>query len=273
MEAGDLPLTIHEKDGRIFRLDHKGIIVTGGANGIGRAIAEMFAARGACVFIVDVDREQAERVCVAISSAGGRAKAFVCDVSDQSQVKSVFAEIFAGDRIHTLVNSAGIAQIATLEQTSVEDFDALFEVNVKGTYNAMYACIGHMKENGGGVILNLSSIAASSGLASRFAYSASKGAVLAMTYSVARDYLHYNIRCNCISPARVHTPFVDSFIRKNYPGHEQEMFETLSRSQPVGRMAEPHEVASLALYLCSDEASFVTGTDYRMDGGFFALRG
>lgn len=273
MEAGDLSLKPYEKDGQIFRLDQKGAIVTGGANGIGRAIARTFANRGACVYIVDVDREQAESVAQEIAKDGGRATALVCDVSKQADVKSVFGDIFARERVHTLVNSAGIAQIATLEQTSEEDFDSIYQVNVKGTYNSMLACIGHMKDRGGGVILNLSSIAASSGLASRFAYSASKGAVLSMTYSVARDYLQFNIRCNCISPARVHTPFVDSFLRKNYPGREKEMFETLARSQPVGRMAEPHEVASLALYLCSDEASFVTGTDYPMDGGFFALRG
>jgi 2-keto-3-deoxy-L-fuconate dehydrogenase len=137
----------------------------------------------------------------------------------------------------------------------------------------MQACVGHMKAKGGGVILNLASIAGSAGLADRFAYSTSKGAVIAMTYSVARDYLSANIRCNCISPARVHTPFVDNYLRKTYPGREQEMFEKLSQAQPIGRMAEPEEVASLALFLCSDEASFITGVDYALDGGFFNLHG
>jgi 2-keto-3-deoxy-L-fuconate dehydrogenase len=131
----------------------------------------------------------------------------------------------------------------------------------------------HMKTKAGGVILNLASIAASAGLADRFAYATSKGAVIAMTYSVARDYLSANIRCNCISPARVHTPFVDNYLRKTYPGREQEMFEKLSQAQPIGRMAEPEEVASLALFLCSDEASFITGVDYPLDGGFFNLHG
>jgi NAD(P)-dependent dehydrogenase (short-subunit alcohol dehydrogenase family) len=123
------------------------------------------------------------------------------------------------------------------------------------------------------VILNLASIAGSAGLADRFAYSMSKGAVIAMTYSVAKDYLAYGIRCNCISPARVHTSFVDGYLRKYYPGREQEMFEKLARSQPIGRMAKPEEVASLVLFLCSDEAAFLTGVDYPIDGGFFNLRG
>jgi NAD(P)-dependent dehydrogenase (short-subunit alcohol dehydrogenase family) len=99
----------------------------------------------------------------------------------------------------------------------------------------------------------------------------SKGAVLTMTLSVAKDYLKDNIRCNCISPARVHTSFVDNFLAKNYPGQEKEMFEKLSKTQPIGRMGKPEEVATLALYLCSDEASFVTGTDYPLDGGFIRL--
>lgn len=137
----------------------------------------------------------------------------------------------------------------------------------------MSAAIPQMLSNGGGVILNMASIAATAGLADRFAYSMSKGAVVAMTYSVAKDYLAQNIRCNCISPARVHTPFVDGYLRRNYPGREKEMFEKLERSQPLGRMGNPEEIASLALYLCSDEASFITGSDYPIDGGFLALRG
>jgi 2-keto-3-deoxy-L-fuconate dehydrogenase len=188
-------------------------------------------------------------------------------------VEAAFAEIFERGRVHILVNSAGIAQIAKLENTTEQDFDRVYRVNVKGTYNCMHACIGHMKERGGGVILNMASVAGSVGLADRFAYSASKGAVLAMTYSVARDYLQHNIRCNSISPARVHTPFVDNYLRNNYPGREAEMFDVLSRAQPIGRMGQPREIAFLALYLCSDEASFVTGSDYPIDGGFFTLRG
>lgn len=135
----------------------------------------------------------------------------------------------------------------------------------------MKAVITTMTAQKKGVILNIASIASSVGLADRFAYSMSKGAVLTMTLSVAKDYIAQGIRCNCISPARVHTPFVDGFLAKNYPGREAEMFEKLSKTQPIGRMAEPKEVAALSLYLCSDEAGFLTGCDYPIDGGFIKL--
>ena len=172
-----------------------------------------------------------------------------------------------------MVNNAGVSHIGTVETTTPEDFDRIVNVNIKGFYNCMHAIVGHMKDSGGGVILNMASIAGSAGLPDRFAYSMSKGAVIAMTYSVARDYLAHNIRCNCISPARVHTPFVDKYLANNYPGREKEMFEKLAHSQPIGRMADPSEVASLALFLCSDEAAFITGVDYPLDGGFCNLRG
>jgi NAD(P)-dependent dehydrogenase (short-subunit alcohol dehydrogenase family) len=221
---------------------------------------------------LDLHRELASEGAKQIVAAGGQAMAHECNVADSNAVQRVLQEIMKHRRIHILVNNAGIAQVGKLETTSEGDFDSIFRVNVKGVYNCMYACIGHMKENGGGVILNMASIAATSGLADRFGYSATKGAVVAMTLSVAKDYLPHNIRCNCISPARIHTPFVDGFVKKNYPGREREMMEVLSKAQPVGRMGKPNEVAALALYLCSDESSFVTGADYPLDGGFFNLR-
>jgi NAD(P)-dependent dehydrogenase (short-subunit alcohol dehydrogenase family) len=191
-------------------------------------------------------------------------------------VQLIFEELVRdGDgsgAVNLLVNNAGISHVGTLESTSEADFDRLFRVNVKGMYNCMFALIPHMKSRGG-VILNMASIAASTGVSDRFAYSMSKGAVVSMTYSVARDYLKHNIRCNCISPARVHTPLVDGYLRQNYPGREAEMFKQLSETQPIGRMAQPREVADLALFLCSDEAAFITGTDYPIDGGFFKLHG
>jgi len=220
-----------------------------------------------------VNEQAGSKTVDEILNGGGRASTHRCDVTRQAEVKSTFDDIARRERIHILVNNAGISHIGTVESTSEQDFDRIFQVNVKGVYNCTRAMVGHMKDSGGGIILNMASIAATAALADRFAYSMSKGAVVAMTYSVARDYLAHNIRCNCISPARVHTPFVDGYLQKNYPGREKEMFDKLAKSQPIGRMGEPEEVGSLALFLCSDEASFVTGADYPLDGGFFNLRG
>jgi NAD(P)-dependent dehydrogenase (short-subunit alcohol dehydrogenase family) len=256
-----------------FRLDGKLAVVTGGGSGIGRAVARRFAASGARVRVLDIEEGAAKTVANEIVSAGGDATADPCDVSQQDNVKTVFNRVSHEGRIDILVNNAGVSHVGNLEGTSEQDFDRIFCVNVKGMYNCMYASIAHMKANGGGVILNMASIAGTSGLADRFAYSMSKGAVVAMTYSVAKDYLAHNIRCNCISPARVHTPFVEGFLRRNYPGKEQEMFEKLQKSQPIGRMARPEEIAALALFLCSEEAAFITGSDYPIDGGFLNLRG
>lgn len=248
-------------------------VVTGAGSGIGQAIATKFAAHGAIVRILDLDEGAAAKTLSLISATGGKGSAHRCDVTDQAAVRACFAELLVAGRVDLLVNNAGVSHIGTVESTSDEDFDRLLRVNVKGFYNCMQAVIPGMKSSRSGVILNMASIAGSAGLADRFAYSTTKGAVIAMTYSVARDYLAYNIRCNCISPARVHTPFVDGYLQKNYPGRESEMFDKLARSQPIGRMAKPEEVASLALFLCSDEASFLTGVDYPLDGGFVNLRG
>ncbi len=255
----------------MFSLKTKTAIVTGGGSGIGRAIAILFARQGANVQVLDFDETGATDTVAKITSDGGNASAVKCDVSNQQQVADIIGSVIERlGSIDILVNNAGVAHIGNAENTGEEDFTRLFNVNVKGVYNLLHAVIPHMK-NKGGAILNMASIASSVGIPDRFAYSMTKGAVVGMTLSTAKDYLNYNIRCNCISPARVHTPFVDGFIAKTYPGREQEMFEKLSKTQPIGRMAEPAEIAHLVLYLCSDEASFITGCDYPIDGGFINL--
>ncbi len=250
------------------KIKDKVALVTGGGSGIGRAISELFGAEGAYVHILDLNAEGAEATKAAIESKGGQCDIHIGNVSIQQEVIDIVAKI---GRVDILVNNAGIAHVGDLEHCAEADFDRVYQVNVKGAYNALYAVIPSMKANGGGAILNLASIAAVVGISDRFAYSMSKGAIYAMNLSVARDYMAYNIRSNSISPARVHTPFVDGFIAKNYPGQEEEMFEKLSKSQPIGRMGQPAEIAKLALFLCSDDAAFITGNDYPIDGGFIKL--
>jgi len=252
----------------MFSLQNKHAVITGAGSGIGRAVALLFARQGATVYVADVNEAQATEVVKEIEAGGGKASALVADVSDQKKIVQLFSGLAGLD---ILVNSAGVSHIGSAETTGEADFDRLYNVNVKGVYNCLHAAIPLMKKNKGGVILNMGSIAALVGLPDRFAYAMTKGAVSAMTLSVAKDYLHDNIRCNSISPARVHTPFVDGFLKKNYPGKEAEMFEKLSKTQPIGRMAKPEEIASLILYLCSEEASFITGCDYPIDGGFTTL--
>jgi NAD(P)-dependent dehydrogenase (short-subunit alcohol dehydrogenase family) len=252
----------------MFSLNGKKAVVTGGGSGIGKAIAEAFAKQGAEVHILDLGADAANAVASAIHQSGGKARVHICNVANQQEVQTVFYQIGSLD---ILVNNAGIAHIGKADTTPEADFDRVMAVNVKGVYNCLYAGIPLMKAKGGGAILNLASIAALVGIPDRFAYSTAKGAVKAMTMSVAKDYIADNIRCNSISPARVHTPFVDGFLQKNYPDNIVEMFDKLSKTQPIGRMAKPEEIGNLALYLCSDEAAFITGCDYPIDGGFTTL--
>jgi NAD(P)-dependent dehydrogenase (short-subunit alcohol dehydrogenase family) len=251
-----------------FRLDGKVAAVTGGGSGIGRSIVLRLVRQGASLAVLDRDAEAGGAVVAEARQQGAAAELFVCDVSRAAEVEQAFAllgERFGG--LHILVNSAGIGHVATIEATSEEDFDRLYEVNVKGVFLCTKAALPLLVESGGGVVVNLSSIAALIGVPERFAYSVTKGAVLAMTRSVAIDYMSRQVRCNCICPARVHTPFVDKFVRENYPGREAEAMEALAQYQPMGRMAEPGEVADLAVYLCSDEAAFITGQALPLDGG------
>ena len=254
-----------------FSLQNKTALITGGGSGIGEAIAQTFANQDAKVFIIDQNLDAANKTVGKINKKGLSAKAYKCDVSNNKNVSNVINEISKTSTIDILINNAGIAHVGNIEACEEKDLDHLYEVNIKGVYNCTRAIIPFMVKNKNGCIINLTSIASSVGIKDRFAYSMSKGAVLTMTYSIASDYINDNIRCNCISPARVHTPFVDGFIRKNYPGQEKQMFENLSKTQPIGRMGTPQEIADLALFLSSDEASFITGSNFPIDGGFVKL--
>jgi 2-keto-3-deoxy-L-fuconate dehydrogenase len=254
----------------MFSLQNKIAVVTGGGSGICKYISILFAKQGATVHIIELSKESAAQTLSEIESLGKKAFMHACNVAIQSEVEKVFEEIGS---IHILVNNAGIAHIGKADTTSENDFDRVMAVNVKGVYNCIHAAIPKLRKSGGGVIINMASIAAWVGLSDRFVYSVAKGAVMSMTMSVAKDYIGENIRCNSVSPARVHTPFVDGFLKNSYPGKETEMFEKLSKTQPIGRMAKPEEVAALVLFLSSDEAGFITGCDYPIDGGFIRLQG
>ena len=238
-----------------YNLKDKNIIITGGSSGIGEAIIDLLLKNKANVVNIDVNDNL-------------KTKTIITDITNNQDVTKILNSI--PKKIDILINNAGIGLVGNIENTDEKDFDKIFEVNVKGLFNITKVIIPRMKQNGGSII-NMASTAAIVGLDDRFAYSASKGAVMSMTNSIAKDYLSYGIRCNSISPGRVHTPFVDSYLEKFYPNNKEEMFEKLSKTQPLGRMAKPSEVASLVLYLCSDEASFITGSDFQIDGGFVKL--
>ena len=253
------------------KLNGRAALVTGGGSGIGASICLRLASEGATVLVVDIDPETASKTTSKITDLGGESIPYACDISNNTEVLEVFTQIQRDHSLDILINNAGIAHIGNVEGTTEDDLDRLYNVNVKGVYNVISAAISNMKKRGNGVILNMASVASCVGIADRFAYSMTKGAILTMTLSVAKDYIDYGIRCNCISPGRVHTPFIDNFLEKNYPDNKSEMFEKLAKSQPIGRMGKTEEIAGLAVYLCLDEASFITGSNFPIDGGFITL--
>jgi len=245
-----------------FDLNNKNALVTGGSSGIGKAIAETLNSQGANVYVLDLNESKSNKL-KGIST-------IKTDITNSKKLKEVFNKL--PDKINILINNAGIGLVGNIEQTNEKDFDNLYNVNIKGVYNCVKTFLPKMKSNGGAII-NMASIVSHVAVNDRFAYTMTKGAVHAMTYAIAKDYIQYGIRCNSVSPARVHTPLVDEYLGKNYPGKEDEMFKNLSKTQPIGRMGKPEEVANLVLYLCSDEASFITGSDFPIDGGFIKLNG
>lgn len=252
----------------LFSLKNKKAVITGGGSGIGKAISLLFAKQGAEVHMIDLENVSSRETEKELKHISPNSQLHIINITQLDAVNKLASEI---GKIDILINNAGIAQIGNIENTSSEGFQAIFDVNVKGAFHCMQAFIPGMLQHSNGVIVNMASVAASVGIPDRFGYSMTKGAIRSMTQSVAKDYVQQGIRCNCISPGRVHTPFVDGFIAKNYPDKKEEMFAKLSATQPIGRMAQPIEIAHLALYLCSDEASFITGCDYPIDGGFTYL--
>ena len=251
-----------------FSLAGRVAVITGAGSGIGRAIARAYASAGAVAWIFDVDDAGAEQTVSLIAESGGRSYAAHCDVtSDQSVHQAVEQMIVSDQKIDILVNNAGVGFVGNILQTREADFDRLLSVNVKGMFHVTQAVLPHMIRYKKGFVLNIASIASLIAVKDRFAYCATKGAVLMMTKALALDHLADGIRSNCICPSRIHTPFVDDYLQKNYPGREAEMFAQLSAYQPLGRMGTPEEVASLALYLASDEASFHTGDVFPLSGG------
>lgn len=251
------------------RLAGKHALVTGGGSGIGRAIAVRLAAEGAHVTILEMRTEAGDGTAALIREAGGTARVLAADVSNTDSMRAAFEQV---EQLQVMVNNAGISHVGNVLNTAPEDMDRVYGVNVKGVYHGLHFALPKLLAAGGGAIVNLASIASKIALQDRFAYGMSKGAVLTMTLSVARDFIDRGIRCNCVCPARVHTPFVDGFLAKNYPGKEKEMFGKLAAAQPIGRMGTPDEIAALVAFLCSDEAGFITGSAYDIDGGATLLR-
>jgi len=246
----------------------KTAVITGAGSGIGQAVAYQQSKEGNHVVILDYSIEAANVTANQIKEDGGKVTVIECDVSDTESVKSAFETI---EQVDILINNAGIASIGSVEDCSPDELDRIYNVNVKGIYHCLHFAIPKMLKNGGAIV-NLASIASKVGIQDRFAYSMSKGAAYSMTLSIARDYVDKGIRCNCVCPARVHTPFVDGYLEKNYPEDERaKMFSTLSEYQPIGRMGTPAEIADLIGFLCSDKAGFITGSAYDIDGGVINL--
>ncbi len=257
----------------VFRLDGKTALVTGGGSGIGREIALLFGKQGATVAIGDINVDAANTVAREVKEAGGAAFGLQLDVTDLASAEAAVAAIVERTgKLSILVNNAGIGMVGNLTETSPEDFARLMAVNVYGVYHCSLAAIRQMlsQEPKGGNIINIASIAGQVAVARRFAYGTTKGAVISMTQSIAMDYVDQGIRCNCICPGTVETPFVEAYLQKYHAGEVEETRAQLHARQPLGRMGRPEEIAPLALYLASDEAAYVTGAQMVIDGGLTA---
>lgn len=247
--------------GQPFRLDGKTALVTGGASGIGEAVCRVFSAAGASVVVSDINLAQAQSLSAHLPAS----KAVECDVTDERSVRAMFSSI---GRLDVLVNNAGIGLVGGVEETELADFERLMRVNVEGVFLVTKHAVPKLVESRGSMV-NIGSVAGLIGVKKRFAYCATKGAVVAMTRQLAVDYPK-EFRVNCICPGTVDTPFVEAYLEKYHKFEKEAMREQLNQRQPIGRLGQPHEIAHLALYLASDEASFTTGSVITIDGGWTA---
>lgn len=258
----------------IFSLKGKRALITGAGSGIGKEMALLFAQRGAHVVVCDLDRSAADTVASEVNSlvGAGAATGISCDVAKADEVQRVFAKVAEAGGIDILCNNAGISHVGNIEVAEEADLDRVMKVNVNGAFLCAKAAIKYMiAANKGGVILNTGSCASINPIKDRVIYATTKGAILTMTTSLATDHVHQGIRVNCICPGRVRTPFVEGFVKKNYPGKEDVMLKQLGQYMPQGRMLVAKEIAAAALYLVSDEARMVTGIAMPVDGGIVGV--
>ena len=253
----------------MFRLEGKTCLVTGAASGIGAAIAETFARADAFVYVTDRDEKGGHQTVSRIHADRGQAEFLLLDVASEESCEQVRAKIESENRqVDILINNAGVGHVGTMLQTTGADLDRLYEVNVRGVFNVSKAFLPDMLARRQGVIINLASIGGVVGIRDRLAYCTTKFAVVGLTKSMALDHARDGIRVNCVCPGRVETPFVSARL-KEYPDPKK-AYEEMAATQALGRMGKPEEIAAAALYLASDEAAFITGTAFLIDGGWSA---
>jgi 2-keto-3-deoxy-L-fuconate dehydrogenase len=245
----------------LFQLDGKTALITGGASGIGEACARVFTGAGARVIVADVNTEAAERLAAGLPGA----RAVCCDIGDEASVAAMYSSIATLD---ILLNNAGIGMVGGIEETPLQDWERLMRVNVTGMYLVTRAAIPLLLASHGSIV-NLGSVAGLVGIRKRFAYCATKGAVVAMTRQLAVEYPQ-QLRVNCICPGTVDSPFVEGYLERYHKHEKEKVRAELNLRQPIGRLGRPAEIAHMALYLSSDEAAFVTGSVVAIDGGWTA---